>query len=650
MGLGDKIKRAWNAFQSKDEDVLPMHEIGYSSFYKPDRYRLRSGAERSIVVSVYNRIAIDVATVKIHHVRLDEQKRFLEIIDSGLDNCLNIEANIDQTGRAFIQDVAMSMMDEGVVAIVPVDTTSDPRFVGSYDINSMRTGKIIDWYPQHVRVRVYDERSGEGKEIVLPKKSVAILENPLYHIMNEPNSTMQRLIRKLALLDLVDEQSSSTKMDLIIQLPYIIKTKAMREQADRRRAAIEEQLRNSKYGIAYTDGTEKITQLSKPLENNLLEQVKFLTQTLYDQLGITAEILNGTADEKAMLNYYARTIEPIVSLIVDGMIKSFLTKTARTQRQSIMAFRDPFKLVPTSVIAEMADTFARNEILSSNEIRQIIGMKPSNDPKADELRNSNMPHADDYASGEDDDGDMTHEEYEEAMQALDESDNEIDDIEQELEDDIEHSDLLYDEDYLAHYASPYYDPVKAHEYYMRTRQLKGRRPKLNDRGKEALKYVKDSIRGEQKSKSEKMRSDYKKAAEKRRSDRKARSETHRANVKAMTTSIRSNYKSKIESLNAKLKGMSKEERKEKAAEIKEEKARLRDKVKSDLTEIRNKNKEERQRITDEYRNSSKFASTEYKSARTKLKDDYKKKLDDEENKIYSDSSFVKPDKPKKKGR
>ena len=339
---------------------------------------------------MYNRSALDVAANDIRHVKLDEDDRFSEVIDSGLNNCLSLDANIDQTGRAFIQDAVMSMLDEGCVALVPIETTFNPQQTGSFDINTIRTGKVLDWYPKHVRVSVYNERSGKREEIVLPKDTIAIIENPLYAVMNEPNSTMQRLIRKLNLLDAIDEQSGSGKLDLIIQLPYVVKTEARRQQAEARRKDIEMQLAGSKYGIAYTDGTEKVTQLNRSVDNNLMKQIEYLTSMLYSQLGITQAVLEGTADEKTMLNYYSRTIEPIIAAIVDEMKRKFLTKTARTSRQSIVFFRDPFKLVPVDNIAEIADKFTRNEIMTSNEIRQKIGMKPSKDPKADKLINSNL--------------------------------------------------------------------------------------------------------------------------------------------------------------------------------------------------------------------------------------------------------------------
>lgn len=382
-------KRAWNVFMNKDPSRM-AGDFGMSSYYRPDRPRFTRGNEQSIVTSVYNRIALDVASVAIRHVRLDENDRYLEDIDSGLNSCLSLEANVDQTGRALIQDLVMSMFDEGCVALVPVDTDEDPENTDSYKIESMRTGKIIEWKPRHVRVRLYNDRTGMKEEVWLRKDKIAIIENPLYAVINEPNSTMQRLIRKLNLLDVVDEQSSSGKLDLIIQLPYVIKTEARRQQAENRRKDIENQLAGSKYGIAYTDGTERITQLNRSVENNLMKQIEYLTSMLYSQLGITTTILDGTADEQTMLNYNNRTIEPILSAIVDEMKRKFLTKTARSQRQSIAFFRDPFRLVPVNNLAEIADKFTRNEIMTSNEFRQIVGMKPSKDPRADELRNKNL--------------------------------------------------------------------------------------------------------------------------------------------------------------------------------------------------------------------------------------------------------------------
>lgn len=390
MGIFDVLRHSWDVFRNREPTY---YNIGSSSTYRPDRIRTFIRNEQSIVTSIYTRIALDVASINIRHCRVDENGRFKEYISSGLDNCLNLEANVDQTGRAFKQDIVESMFDEGVVAMVPVDTTIDPTVTGSYDIQTMRTGKILEWYPEHVKVQLYNQKTGHREELILPKRIIGIIENPMYSIINETNSTMQRLIRKLTLLDRVDETTSSGKLDMIIQLPYVIKSESRRKEAEKRKKDIEEQLKGP-YGIAYVDGTEKIIQLNRPVENNLMKQVEYLRNELYSQLGITQEVLNGTADEQTMLNYNSRTIEPIVSAITDEMTRKFLTKTARSQSQTIMFFRDPFRLVPVNNIAEIADKFTRNEILTSNEIRGVIGFKPSDDPKADKLINSNLNQPD----------------------------------------------------------------------------------------------------------------------------------------------------------------------------------------------------------------------------------------------------------------
>ena len=397
MALSDRLQHAWNAFLNRNPQQY--YGNGAYSYYRPDRMRPRLGNERSIVNAVYNRIALDVAYIDIFHARLDEDGRYTEQIQSSLNECLTLSANIDQTGKAFLQDVVMSMMDEGCVAIVPVDTTINPQQSGSYDIQTMRTGRIKAWYPEHVTVELYNDKTGRREEVTLPKKMVAIIENPLYAVMNEPNSTLQRLMYKLNLLYVLDEQTSSGKLDLIIQLPYVIKSEARRKQAEERRKDIEMQLSGSKYGIAYTDGTERITQLNRPAENNLMKQVEYLTSMLYSQLGLTQSIMDGTADDKTMLNYYNRTVEPILAAITDEIKRKFLTKTARSQKQTIMYFRDPFKLTPVLDLAEIADKFTRNEIMTSNEIRQIVGMKPSDDPSADELRNKNLNQSNEEIDG-----------------------------------------------------------------------------------------------------------------------------------------------------------------------------------------------------------------------------------------------------------
>lgn len=400
MSIGSRIKHAWNAFITNRDPTRYVQSLGPGFSSRPDRPRLSRGNERTIVTSIYNRIALDVAGISIKHCRLDDNGRYVSEVNSGLNNCLNLEANIDQTGRAFIQDVVLSMFDEGCVAIVPVDTTLNPKDTNSYDIQTMRTGKIVEWYKHDIKVRIYNDQIGEKQEIILPKNQVAIVENPLYAVINEPNATMQRLIKKLRLLDVSDERTLSGKLDLIIQLPYSTRTDIKKEQAERRREALESQLVDSKYGIAYADATEKIIQLNRSVENNLMSQIEYLINQLYSQLGLTQSVMDGTADEKTMLNYNNRTIEPIIAAIVDEMKRKFLTKTARTKGQSIMYFKDPFKLVPVNDIAEIADKFTRNEIMTSNEIRQIVGMKPSSDPKADELVNSNISQPEQRLDGE----------------------------------------------------------------------------------------------------------------------------------------------------------------------------------------------------------------------------------------------------------
>ena len=396
--LGARLKHAWNAFLSREPTQTYSYDFGSAYSTRPDRVRLRIGNERSIISSIYTRISLDVAESTIMHARVDENGRYLEPMDSGLNRCLTVEANIDQTSKAFFQDVVMSMFDEGCVAIVPVDTTLSPLKTGSYDIQTMRTGKIVQWYPQHVKVNVYNDRTGEKSDLVLPKSTVAIIENPFYSVMNEPNSTLRRLIYKLNLLDAIDEQSGSGKLDLIIQLPYVVKSDARRQQAERRRKDIEEQLAGSKYGIAYTDGTEHVTQLNRSVENNLMSQIEYLTSMLYSQLGMTKEVFDGTANSETLSNYYSRSIMPIVSAITSEMKRKFLTKTARAQGQTILSFRDPFSFIPVTQIADIADKFTRNEIMTSNEVRQIIGMKAADDPRADELRNKNLSQSGEQAA------------------------------------------------------------------------------------------------------------------------------------------------------------------------------------------------------------------------------------------------------------
>ena len=630
MSFGSRLKHAWNAFTGNVQ--MNYRDLGMSYSYRADRPRMSRGNERSIVTSVYNRIALDVAALNVQHVRLDENGRFLSVIDDGLNNCLTLEANVDQTARSFIQDVVISMFDEGSVAIVPVDTTTDPNVSGSYDIQSLRVGQILDWYPQHIHARVYNEQTGRKEDIVVPKSAVAIIENPLYAVINEPNSTMQRLIRKLNLLDVIDEQSGSGKLDLIIQLPYVIKTETKRQQAENRRKDIESQLSGSKYGIAYTDGTEHITQLNRSVNNNLMSQIEYLTSMLYSQLGITQSILDGTADEKTMLNYNNRTIEPIISAIVDEMKRKFLTKTARSQLQSIAFFRDPFKLVPVNDIAEIADKFTRNEIMTSNEIRQVIGMKPSDDPRADELRNKNLSApsgedgqteetSDDTEDAEDEEPSMTREEYEAAMRELDELDLELDELEAEL-------DAEEDDEELKHYASPYYDPVKAHEYYLKNRELKGRRSTagLNDEGKNAARYVKEQLTSERKQKVEAHKQEMNSTIDSLREQKKSAVEVHKNAMQV-----------KIDRLRAKLKGMSKED-----------KARNKERIYGQIDSLREDNKQVRQQLQEAFKASSTDLRSAHKEERTRLKNEYDEKYLQELDKIRSESKFKKVSKRKSK--
>lgn len=627
MSFGSRLKHAWNAFTGNPQ--LNYSGLGASYSYRADRPRLSRGNERSIITSVYNRIALDVAALNIQHVRLDKNGRFLSVITDGLNNCLTVEANIDQTARAFIQDVVISMFDEGSVAVVPVDTTTDPAVSGSYDIQTMRAGKILDWYPKHIRVRLYNEETGLKEDVIVPKDTVAIIENPLYAVINEPNSTMQRLIRKLNLLDVIDEQSGSGKLDLIIQLPYIIKTEARRQQAENRRKDIENQLSGSKYGIAYTDGTEHITQLNRSVGNNLMSQIEFLTSMLYSQLGITQSILDGTADEKTMLNYNNRTIEPIISAIVDEFKRKFLTRTARSQLQSISFFRDPFKLVPVNDIAEIADKFTRNEIMTSNEIRQVIGMKPSDDPRADELRNKNLsaPSEDNPSETLDEEeeyseDEMTQEEYDAAISDLDDLDAQLDELEAELEEEDD------DDDEIKHYASPYYDPVKAHEYYLKNRELKGRRStaKLNDEGKNAARYVKEQLSTERKQKVETHKEQTNSTIDSLRENKNAQVEAHKNAMQV-----------KIDNLRQKLKGMSKEE-----------KARNKERIYGQIDSLRADNKAQRQRLAESFKAASGSLRTEHKEERSRLNDEYDEKYLQELDKIRSESKFQKVSKRKSK--
>lgn len=619
LTIGSRLKHAFNAFMNRDPTSYNYRDVGPGYSYRPDRPRLTRGNERSIVTSIYNRIALDVANLNIVHCKVDESERFMSSMNSSLNRCLSLEANLDQTGRAFIQDVVMSMLDEGCVAIVPVDTDIDPEVSGSYDVMSMRTGKIVEWYPKHVKVRVYNENTGNKEDIMLPKSTVAIIENPFFAVINEPNSTLQRLMRKLALLDAVDEQSSAGKLDMIIQLPYTIKSEARRNQAESRRKDIEMQLTNTKYGIAYVDATEKITQLNRPLENNLMKQIEYLTNMLFSQLSFTQSILDGTADEQTLLNYYSRTIEPIVSAIVDEMKRKFLTKTARTQMQTIKFYRDPFKLVPINNIADIADKFTRNEILTSNEIRQIIGMRPSKDPKADELRNSNLNHPDENgknsagqnAQGEQSGNDMSYEEYYQANKQLDDFDSQLDSLEESFP----------ESDNLKHYASPYYDPVKAHEYYMKTRELKGRTStsSLNEEGKAAAKYIKEQLDTERKAK-----------VEEHQNSTNAQIDAKYANMQSSIESHKTQMQSGIEKLQKELSGMSMDEWNKNA-----------ERIQSEIAKLREDNATMREKLKSEYATDKEQLRNDHKTETSRLKEEYDEKYAAELDNIKSNSKYLK---------
>ena len=650
MGFIDRLQHGWNAFMNKDP-TRGYYDTGPGYSYRPDRPRLTRGNERTIVTSIFNRIALDVAALNITHCKVDENGRYVSSIDSSLNNCLNLEANLDQTGRAFIQDVVISMFDEGCVAVVPVDTSIDPEISGSYNVESMRTGKILEWYPKHVKVRVYNENTGIKEDIKLPKSSVSIIENPLFAVVNEPNSTLQRLMRKLALLDVVDEQTSAGKLDMIIQLPYTIKSEARRTQAEARRKDIEMQLTNTKYGIAYVDATEKITQLNRPLENNLMKQIEYLTNMLYSQLGITQTILDGTADEQTLLNYHSRTIEPIASAIVDEMKRKFLTKTARTQKQTITFFRDPFKLVPVNNIADIADKFTRNEVLTSNEIRQIIGFKPSDDPKADELRNSNLNHPDEngyqgqkQGQGLPEQSNQGSGEYEQAMGDLDELDAQLDDLESSLPDES-----------LKHYASPYYDPVKAHEYYMRNRELKGENSRkstagLNDEGKAVARYIKNQLNTERKSKVDAHNNQTQAQIDVKKNNMDSTINAKKKNMIASIESHKTQTKEKIEKLREELKGMSMDDWNKYAEHIQSEISKLRESNDTIRAKLQAEYSSESANLRTAYKNDSTNLRNAHKTETARLSKEYEEKYKSELDKLKSDSKYIKAPKSSKSSK
>lgn len=592
--------------------------IGPGSSYRPDRTSIHRSSARTIMNAIFTRIAVDVSSVDILHVRTDDNGRYMETIDSPLNNCLTVEANIDQTGRAFVLDAVMSMLDEGHVALTPIDTDTDPT-KGTFDVYTMRVGKVTQWYPSDVEVDVYNDQTGRREKVTVPKTSVAIIENPFYSVMNEPNSTLRRLVRKLDLLDMIDERNSSPKLDLIIQLPYATKSTLRKDQAAERLATLEQQLAGSKYGIGYIDGTEHITQLNRPVENNLQARVEYLTNLLYSQLGFTQAILDGTADEKTMLNYQSRVIEVILLAFAESMRRVFLTKTARTQHQTIMFFQDPFKLVPVSQIAEIADKMTRNEIMTSNEIRQILGMKPSSDPRADELRNKNLNQSAADAAlsyemveeNEDDetvDG-MTEAEIREALADLDDFDQQLDDLEEYVNEDNE----------LRHYASPYYDPVKAHEYYEAHKKLKGRTSLsgLNEKGREAARYVKNELTTERKQKV---------SAHKEQTN--SRIEQKRNETKSARERFKTQMQSKIDRLKRSLEGLSREA-----------KAELRGQVNDEIKSLREENRKEREELSMALRSFTAGARSEHKTESNKLREEYNSKYIDELDRMKNDPEF-----------
>lgn len=549
MNFIDRLAHAWNAFQNKDPTPLSYTQPGF--YTRPDRHRLLPGVDNTIISSIYTRIAIDVSAIDIEHVRVDENENFVEKIDgSSLNYIFSTEANIDQTSREFVRDIVMSMFDEGCVALVPTDTNTVPKTPGAFEINSIRTGKITEWYPKAVKVEVYNEKTGEKEEVTMLKETVGIIENPLYSVMNERNSTLQRLIRKLSLLDQVDEQSSSGKLDLIIQLPYVIKSDARKKQAEQRRSEIEEQLTNSKYGIAYTDGTEKVVQLGHPIENNLLQQIEYLTKVLYSQLGLTEAVFNGTADDKEMLNYYNRTIEPIISAITEECQRKFITKTGRTQKQRIMFFRDPLKLVPITELADLSNSLSRNEILTPNEFRGSLGFKPADDPRADMLVNRNINTAD---------GEMGYEQYPmDYEQFANDQYGQMENIDSELEDmrNIYHDSLSHTgaNEPPGGYASKYYDPDKAHEYYEKTKKLKGRRSNagLNEEGQAAAEYMRKQVDDEHSKELGRYTEEAKRKMEQLDTDLETTVESISNNLSAALEAARNATASNIETAKAKL--------------------------------------------------------------------------------------------------
>lgn len=684
MGFLDRLSHAWNAF--KGNDVYNDYKVeGPAYNYRPDRPKVLYGRDKSIVTSILNRMSVDCSAINIVHARVDDNNNYVETIESKLNNCLKLDANADQIGKAFMQDVVMSMFTEGVVAIVPTDTTLNPKVTGSYDVESLRTAKVVTWYPKDVKVRIYNEKTAQKEEIVLPKKMVAIVENPFYAVMNEPNSVLKRLLRILNNLDIINEQNASGKIDLIIQLPYPVQSQKRKEQAEARRSELEHQLTNSKYGVAYTDGTERITQLNRSLENNYMAQVEYFTNLLFSQLGISKTVFEGTASEEEILNYYNRTINPIMSAIADEISRKFLTKTARTQGQYIWYFRDPFDLIPVNKLSEMADTFIRNEILTKNEVRGLLGFKPSDDPSADQLQNPNLyPTEENQNEGEEE---MLSPEETADLQgqidSLDEYDEQLNELESQLQqsaltaDDfimygahkkydevLDHAGIEADEmdeenlnDYLSHYASPYYDPVYAHEYYEKHKKLKGRNT-LNEEGQKIADAVTQKINAErdQKISESKNRTSNSllSAQNTRQNAIDSSSNTMSRNIearKAATQTSIDNHKAQMDNqisqLQDELKEWGASGKKGKTKEIRNKIVRLREqnnaakeKLQNDLSEYsyseRSEHANRSNQAKSEYSESSNKIRTSGSKEVSKIKEDYENKLANEMGKIMKE--------------
>lgn len=659
LKFGERLRHAWNVFKNRDP-TIEWKDVGIGSYYRQDAIRIRSGGEKTIINSIYNRIATDAAAIHIQHARLDENGRFVETIKSGLNECLTVEANIDQSSRAFIQDAVISMLDEGVIALVPIETTVDPEFTQSYDIHTMRVGRIIEWYPKHVKVNLYNETTGLRQDVTVAKRTVAIVENPFYSIMNDYNSTLQRLIRKLALLDAIDEENSSAKMNLIIQLPYSIKTELQKRQAETRRKAIEEQLNNSKYGIAYSDATEKIVQLNRPLENNLLSQIEYLTKTALSQLGMDESILNCTANEATMLRYYDGIVEPIVAALCDNMSRNFISKTARTQNQKIIFYRDPFKLVPVSDLAAIANAFTRNEILTSNEVRSLIGMKPSKEPSADELRNKNLypeetvqqpveggeavempePGSEEWKEMV---SSMSEEEYLDFVNNADEIDEMLDNLEGELNGTMKHG-ALGEFSYDAGDAQSKYN----HEYYEAHKQLKGKRSTagLNEIGKEKLWLEKERLNDEKKS----LISAHKDYTDSNVSSntefRKSQIESNNDARKRLLRSHQEQTKAKIDNIRNILSKMSTKRRKFEKAGMQAEIDRLRDENNRQKESIQNEYRNLNKKITEDTKTKNNQLREEHRTFTKETSEKYRALYDEVLEQIKSDPSYLKPKKTK----